>query len=159
MTDPHAPTRMTATIKFPESSRYKSDNPWIVFEGTQPEAIKALIGEAFGIDTEGLTLSDVVINAQTQASAVGAAASGTGGQVIDGSKGGNNGAWGGVKKDGSKPADEAPKEPARDPIFDEIADCKTVEELQKLWGQKQELFVGEVMDAYKAHGKALSAAS
>lgn len=161
MTNPHTPTRISATIKHPESARYKNDNPWIVFEGSEPEAIKALIAETFGLDVEGLTLNEVVVNAQQQASAVATAAQGTGGTVVDsGRSSGGNGAWGGVNKGQKAQEQQAPSEPARDQIFDLIDDCATVDDLQKLWAENQAKFAeDEVMAAYKAKGKALSAAS
>ena len=71
-TDPFTPRRVSTNVKFPESKRYASDNPWITFEGSSPEEVKALIVETFGLTgTETLTLFDVVANAQNIASHVG----------------------------------------------------------------------------------------
>jgi hypothetical protein len=158
VSNPHAPRRVSATIKYPESARYANDNPWLVFEGNV-EAVREQVIEAFGMEeTEGLTLADAVVNAQRQASTTGAVANGLGGTVI--SKGGS--AW--DKAKGGSPAPAKPEKSEAEieveRLTAEVAKVSTTAELQDLWARNQEAFKDAgLMEAYRAKGKSLQAAA
>jgi hypothetical protein len=165
MDNPHSPGKIGVTIKVPESKKYAGDNPWFVFEGTDADSLKAKIAATFGTEHEGLTLSDVVINAQRLVTGLGAVAHGLGGTVLasgqaaapadtpaaPAASGGSvfqQAAAGGAA---AAPAQES------DPILDAIEMAKTVEELKQIWAENQAAFNdSKYMDPWKAKGKALS---
>lgn len=156
-TDPHAQRRVSATIKFPESARYKSDNPWLVFEGAV-STVREQIIEAFGMtDAEELTLFDLVTNAQAQATAVGNAASGLGGKVLAS----GSSAWSEAKGGAAAPAAEAkPEKTRKDELLAEIPTFTDIEKLKRLWAENQSEFEdAELMAAWSAKGKALKEAA
>lgn len=164
--DGYEGSTVSVTIKVPESKKYAGDNPWTVFKSGSPEALKKMIAEAYGLEHEGLLLSDVTINAQRAASGLGAVAHGLGGQVL--SQGPGNASesaseapsestddvWSQVSQEREK----AEEEPKKDPILVAIEQSKTVDELKQLWAENQTKFNdnAEYMAAWKAKGKSLS---
>lgn len=166
--DAYAPgNKIGVTIKVPESKRYAGDNPWFVFEGGSPESLKAKIAETFGLQHEGLTLGETVINAQRHVTGLGAVAHGFGGTILSGSStepeskpadgfpSTTDDVWSKVSME-SKPEPEGEAE--KDPILVALDNCKTVAEVQQIWAENQASFNAnaEYMEAYKARGKALS---
>lgn len=161
MTDPSAPREVGVTLKFPESARYKADNPWITFRGT-PESIRESIVAVMGWtaeDTNDLTLAALVYNAQRDVTAIGSAGNGLGGRVISEGKA-SGPAWEEAKSSPAEPAapEKSAEELAVERLTAEVAKVADVAELQQLWARNQEAFKNEgLMAAYKARGKALSA--
>ena len=157
MSDPNAPRRINVTLKHPESKRYAGDNPWITVEGSV-EAVREQIIQAFGMsDTDGLSLAELVSEAQSQFTAIANAKAGLGGGKIlssgPSSSGGN--AWDNVGK-GEAQADE----PEENPILTAIGNCQTVADLKQLWAENQDAFNDEaLMSMWKARGKAIQGAS
>lgn len=155
-TDPFAGRRVSATIKAPESERYAADNPWLVFEGTV-ESVREQIIAAFGMEeTEGLNLAELVLQAQTQMTAVFNAARGTGGKVVRGG--------GGAHKPLPYPGPPAPnaapekseEELNRERLQAEIAAATDVDALKQLWARNQEAFKDDALMAeWRAKGKSL----
>lgn len=157
--DPAAQRRISATIKFPQSANYKQDNPWLVFESSDPEIIKDLIASSFGIEEkDDLTLADVVLEAQQQATASGNAVHGLSAKSFGGggrAKGASADAFAAARNE--EPA--APAEPERDPLYDSIEESEDIPALQTLWSKNRAAFDSdaELFAAWKAKGKALSA--
>jgi hypothetical protein len=164
VTNPHELGKIGVTIKVPESKKYAGDNPWFVFEGTNADDIKAKIGATFGMDTEGLTLSDVVINAQRLATGLGAVAHGLGGSVLASGRADSSQAAGGAPVGGGDvwsqvngAANGQPAQEVVDPILDAIEKATSVDELKQLWAENQAAFNdAKYMDPWKAKGKSLS---
>lgn len=166
MGNPHSPGKIGVTIKVPESKKYAGDNPWFVFEGTDPERVKANIGATFGIDTEGLDLASVVINAQRLVTGLGAVAHGLGGTVLasgpsdtaapqSAAPAASGSVFQQAQAGGSA---AAPAQSDSDPILEAIEMAKTVDELKQIWAENQAAFAdAKYMDPWKAKGKALSA--
>lgn len=160
--DPLSPRRINVSIKTPESARYKGDNPWFTFEGSSAATVKAMIVDAFDLkDTGELSLSDVVMEAQTIASGLSAAKSGLGGRVIGEGKSSGSAFEQARQGAGSAPANDGPSEEevelAR--LTAAVEAATTVAELQDLWARNQAAFKNDdLMTAYKAKGKLLSAA-
>ena len=161
MSDPHAPRRVSATIKFPESARYKSDNPWLVFEGSV-ESVREQIIEAFnyGEDAKKLTLAELVSNAQQDTTALGNAAAGLGGRAIPQDKEGDR--TSSSKRQSEKSPEAAEEEKAKgveSELLQQIEDCTTRAEVKAVWAKNKAEFAAspDLMAAYKARGKALPA--
>lgn len=162
MTDPHALREVSATIKFPESARYKSDNPWLVFRGSNANDLKELVIDAFGLGEEAKTMAlhEVVAEAQSIASAMGNVADGAGGKVLSSGAGGS--AWDRAKSGDSKPAKEekSPEEQERERLTAEIQAASDIESLKQLWARNQAAFKDEtLMASWKARGKSLQSGS
>lgn len=156
--DPHAQRRMSVTIKFPQSANYKGDNPWIAFESSDPEVLKEQIAATFGIeDTEGLTLADITLEAQTQATASGNAAHGLGAKSFGTGKAKGASADAFAAARGETPA--APAEPERDPLYDLIEGAFDITALQTMWSKNRKVFDEDkdLFAAWKAKGKSLTA--
>lgn len=170
MSDPYAPRRVCVTIKVPESKRYASDNPWLVFEGTVA-SVKADMAEAFGMSgTEELSLHSVTINAQNIATQMGHIASTLGASVVSEApaepQASGQPAWEGepasadvwaqaaANGGGAAPAGEKSD---KDPILTALELATTIADVQQVWAENQDAFNSneEYMNAYKARGKAL----
>jgi hypothetical protein len=152
MTNPHVPNRMSATVKVPESKRYAADNPWLVFEGT-PASVRDQIIEAFGLEQqEGLTVFDVLLNAQLLASSAGAVSQGLGGRVIK-----DQGSESGSIAGNSAPEGSAEEKP-KSSLFERVEEQGSRAELKALWAANKAEFDAdpELMAAWKARGKSLS---
>jgi len=157
MTDPHNPGKIGVTIKVPESKKYAGDNPWFVFEGTDPEAVKAKIGATFGINTKGLSLADVVVEAQRLVTSLGAVAHGLGGRPLPQSAPGTPEAPEGDVWAQAAAAVGGVQAPAEDPILVQIERATSRAELQQIWAENQAAFADDkYMVPYKAKGKSLS---
>lgn len=170
MGNPHAPGKIGVTIKVPESKKYAGDNPWFVFEGTDPETVKRNIAKTFGLDVEGLVLSDVVINAQRLVTGLGAVAHGLGGTVVASGQqstfqtpeiapaaSGAGVDW--SKVAASTGASEALAPKADDPILAAVENATSIAELQQIWAENQAAFnEDKYMLPYKAKGRALQSA-
>lgn len=158
--DPSQSRGISATIKFPESARYKADNPWMVFHGS-PASVREDIIEAFGLgeEAQAMTLPELVQEAQTIVTGMANAASGLGGRVL--SEGSGKGSAWGQAQSGQR-AEKAPEESAEEievkRLLAEVETVTSVADLQQLWARNQEAFRNDgLMAAYKAKGKALSA--
>lgn len=140
---------VTVTIKY--SKGYES--PWIVFRGTPSEVIEDL-GATFGIDTEGLTLSEVVHNATAQAHRMNNLGDRLGAVSVSAGASTGSDPWASVD-------DPEPEKPAADPNavhYAGIEAAQNRQELQTYWAKNQAAFANpELMAAYKARGKALAA--
>lgn len=144
------------TIKVPESKRYASDNPWFTFRGSDLDLIRAQVIKSLGLDAEeqqGLSLFEVVLNAQRKATNVGSAAQQMGGTVLKVEK-----------SSGAESASVAESAPAAEPegphpLFAKIEEQTDVAALQRLWAENKAAFDADaaLMDAYKVKGKALTA--
>lgn len=159
MSEPYSPRRVSATVKVPESAKWAGDNPWVVFEGSDPTTVRDLVAEAFGMtDIEGLTLFDVVCNAEKQAVAAANVINGLGGTVISSGKGGGS-AWSRAKGDSSSQPASEPSEPEVNPLIAEIEKQTSRADLQKLWAENKAAFDADssLMDLYRAKGKSLPA--
>ena len=159
--DPNQNRGMSVTLKFPESARYKADNPWMVFHGS-PASIREDIIASFGMDADGggLTLPELVQEAQTIVTAMANAASGLGGRVLSEGRG-KGSAW--SQAQSGQRAEKAPEksdaELEAERLLGEVEKVTSVADLQQLWARNQEAFKADaLMAAYKARGKALSAA-
>lgn len=142
------------TIKVPESKRYASDNPWITFRASDASTMKAHVVATFGLDAEeavGLTLFDVVLNAQKIATKVGGVSTSMGGTIISTTPAGSS--------DRASVADAPAAEPeGPHPLLAEIEAQTSVPDLQNLWARNKAAFDADeaLMDAYKAKGRSLS---
>lgn len=159
---------ITITIKYGKTY----EDTWAVFRGA-PAEIRANILEYFGMDPEtqvGLSLSSIVVNATNVAHGKGLIATALGATVIEET----------TTDEPAKPAGDpwaaaastpaqtasapsaAPAATSEDPnayILGEIAKQTSVDGLKKLWAGNQSFFKdAAVMAAWKAKGKALSAA-
>lgn len=147
-TDPHADRGVSVTIKTPESKRYAADNPWVVFHGSV-ESVKEDLGKAFDIETEGLSLYSVTVNAQRIASGIGTASNVLGGTVVKEEKADA------TPTPANSPA-PAKSEPEKDKVLEALALAQSVADVQQVWAEYGPEFTDEHMAAYKARGRELS---
>ncbi|WP_405665448.1 hypothetical protein [Streptomyces sp. NBC_00055] len=159
-------SELSVTIKYDKGH----DATWAVFRGTTGE-IRADILDFFGMDPAtqvGLSLSSVVTNATQIAHGKGLIATALGATVVEetaepakptddpwaAAANVQSGPW-----PGSASVAEPKKEDPNAYILGEIEKKTTVQELKKLWAENQSFFSdAAVMAAWKAKGKALSAA-
>jgi hypothetical protein len=160
-------SELSVTIKYDKGH----DATWAVFRGTTME-IRADILDFFGMDPAtqvGLSLSSVVTNATQIAHGKGLIATALGATVVEettepakpptddpwaAASATQSGPWA-----GSASVAEPTKEDPNAYILGEIEKKTTVQELKKLWAENQSFFADPaVMAAWKAKGKALSAA-
>jgi hypothetical protein len=159
-------SELSVTIKYDKGH----DATWAVFRGTTTE-IRADILDFFGMDPAtqvGLSLSSVVTNATQIAHGKGLIATALGATVVEetsepakptddpwaAAANVQSGPW-----PGSASVAEPKKEDPNAYILGEIEKKTTVQELKKLWAENQSFFSdAAVMAAWKAKGKALSAA-
>lgn len=151
MSDPHEKSSLTVTIKFPESSRYAGDNPWLVFSGT-PEAIRANIIFTFGLETETTSLADLVIEAQSLATAAAHASRGAGAKTLSGKSSSTTG----TAAPTSTPAEE--EKPYG--IAEQLEALTNLADHKNLYLDNKDAFKADksLEDAWIAKGKALKAA-
>lgn len=159
--DPAAQRRISATIKFPQSANYKGDNPWLVFESSDATVLKDMVAEAYGIEeTDDRTLADVVLEAQSQATATGNAAHGLGAKSFGPgkAKGASADAFAAARGE-TAAAPAEPAEPERNPLYDLIEDAFDVAALQTMWSKNRAVFDEdkELFAAWKAKGKSFTA--
>ncbi|MEV1109916.1 hypothetical protein AB0I95_14835 [Micromonospora sp. NPDC049751] len=150
---------VTATIKYGKGY----EHTWLVFKG-QPHEVREDVVSAFGLPPEQheeLTLHEIVVNATTVAHGVGNVAGKLGGTVLAQGKQ-DSPPW-----NTSSPAESSgdpwaqaqatPAAPAENPLLALIKNAEDVPSLQRIWAENQAAFSGaEIMDAWKAKGKALS---
>lgn len=144
---------LTVTIKYGKGY----EESWVVFKGASTEDVREQVIAYFGLDGASvaeLTMSDLVVNVTNLAHGKGNAAAMLGATVIKTEK---------TKQVKEEKADDpwADEEEAEgpSPILARIESCQSVDELKKLWAENQSEFAdAAVMDAWKARGKALSAA-
>jgi hypothetical protein len=159
-------SELSVTIKYDKGH----DATWAVFRGTTGE-IRADILDFFGMDPAtqvGLSLSSVVTNATQIAHGKGLIATALGATVVEetsepakptddpwaAAANVQSGPW-----PGSASVAEPKKEDPNAYILGEIEKKTTIQELKKLWAENQSFFSdAAVMAAWKAKGKALSAA-
>jgi hypothetical protein len=159
-------SELSVTIKYDKGH----DATWAVFRGTTTE-IRADILDFFGMDPAtqvGLSLSSVVTNATQIAHGKGLIATALGATVVEetsepakptddpwaAAANVQSGPW-----PGSASVAEPKKEDPNAYILGEIEKKTSVQELKKLWAENQSFFSdAAVMAAWKAKGKALSAA-
>ena len=159
MSDPNRERGLSVTIKFPESARYKADNPWMVFHGS-PATIREDIIDAFNLGDEAkeLALHELVQEAQSIVTGMGNAASGLGGRVLSP---GSGSAWSQAQSGqrAEKAPEKSPEEIEVERLTAAVEAVTTVADLQQLWARNQAPFAANeaLMTAYKAKGKALSA--
>jgi hypothetical protein len=159
-------SELSVTIKYDKGH----DATWAVFRGTTTE-IRADILDFFGMDPAtqvGLSLSSVVTNATQIAHGKGLIATALGATVVEETSEpakptGDPWAAAANVQSGPWPGSASVAEPKKeDPnayILGEIEKKTTVQELKKLWAENQSFFSdAAVMAAWKAKGKALSAA-
>ncbi|MFF4510576.1 hypothetical protein [Streptomyces mirabilis] len=160
-------SELSVTIKYGKSY----DDTWAVFKGTTSE-IRADILDFFGMDPAtqvGLSLSSIVTNATQVAHGKGLIATALGATVIEETaepaKPPTDDPWAAASatQSGPWPGSASVAEPKKeDPnayILGEIEKQTTVDGLKKLWAANQSFFSdAAVMAAWKAKGKALSAA-
>lgn len=146
------------TIKTTESARYKSDNPWLVFEGTSPDEIRAKIIATFGMTDvdDSLSLFDVTMNAQRIATRQSEIQGTLGGTTLK-VESSRNGA---PSPTGSASAAAPAAEPETNPLLAKVEEQTGVAALQRLWAENKAAFDADadLMAAYKAKGKALQSA-
>lgn len=153
---------VTVTIKYGRG--YES--PWAVFHG-QPDEVRADLTAFFGLSAEavaGLTLSDIVVNATTQAHAVATIATGLGGATVIESRpdpstkpvtdtASTADPW----TQASAPQPAQPSKPAENPLLARIARASDVPSLQRIWADDPTAFTDPaVMQAWKARGRVLT---
>ncbi len=149
---------MTVTIKY--GAGY--DEPWAVFHG-RPDEIEEDLTTYFGIPSDavqGLTLSEIVVNASALAHGLSAVASGLGATVLASQPQASTSpptaaaapdAW------EQASASPAPEQPAADPILTSIQNAQDIQSLQRVWAENRAAFTEPaVMEAWKARGRALS---
>ncbi|WP_367135761.1 hypothetical protein [Saccharothrix sp. HUAS TT1] len=161
---------LSVTIKYDKGH----DATWAVFTGT-PESIRQDIASYFGVASAtlaDLSLHEIVVNmtqiahgVTTAATLLGATVIPTQGQtpVSAPPKPGQD-VWADAGNTASTPPWQdlpaAPAAPERNPLLDQIAAAPTIPDLQRLWAENQAAFAdGALMDAYKARGRALKAAT
>lgn len=146
---------LTVTIKYGKGY----EESWVVFKGASTEAVREQVIAYFGLDSASvaeLTMSDLVVNVTNLAHGKGNAAAVLGATVIKTEK----------TKPAEKKADDDPwaddeggEAEGPKPILAQVEACQSVAELKKLWAENQSEFAdADVMAAWKARGKALSAA-
>jgi hypothetical protein len=151
---------MTVTIKY--GTGY--DEPWAVFHG-RPDEIQEDLTAYFGIPSDavqGLTLSEIVVNATAMAHGLSAVVSGLGATVVASQPQASTSpptaaaapdAW---EQASTSPA---PEQPAADPILASIQNAQDIQSLQRVWAENRDAFTEPaVMEAWKARGRALSRA-
>ncbi|MFI5840527.1 hypothetical protein ACIA8K_12545 [Catenuloplanes sp. NPDC051500] len=140
------------------------EDTWATFEGTVDE-VRQEVSSYFDMDpneTAGLSVSALVLNATNLAHAKGNLGATLGAQAIPASTPATrpSGPRGAAAWDA---ADSAPADKGPSPVehmTKRIAEIGDVDALKRLWAENQELFAAEstMMDAWKARGRALSAA-
>jgi transcription elongation factor len=152
------------TIKTPESKRYAADNPWFVFEGTDPDTIREKILATFGIEADAsLSLFDVTMNAQRIASRQGEIQNSLGGTTLNVEKTGSAQPTGSTESASATGADtpawedKPAEEPTVNPLFAKVESQTGVAALQRLWAENKAAFDADadLFAAYKSKGKAL----
>ncbi|MEU0343316.1 hypothetical protein ABZ092_31275 [Streptomyces bobili] len=162
-------SELSVTIKYDKGH----DATWAVFRGT-PGEIRADVMEFFGMDPAtqvGLSLSSIVTNATQIAHGKGLIATSLGATVVEETTHEapakpSEDPWAAASAQQASspwPGSVSVAEPkAEEPnawILGEIEKKATVQELKKLWAENQSFFSdAAVMAAWKAKGKALSAA-
>ncbi|MGW3323865.1 hypothetical protein [Streptomyces virginiae] len=158
---------MKVTIKYGKGY----DDSWVVFEGATQQ-IRADVLDYFGMDPEsqrGLSLSSIVVNATNLAHGKGLIATQLGATVVEETSTEptkpTSDPWAAAAGASSasranRASDAGPqKEDPNAYILGEIAKQTKVEGLKQLWAANQSFFDdAAVMAAWKAKGKALSAA-
>ncbi|USH45869.1 hypothetical protein SEA_VIEENROSE_34 [Streptomyces phage VieEnRose] len=164
----------TVTIKYGKGY----EETWAVFKGS-PDEVRQDIVDYFGFDRDsvaGLTLNQLVINATQVAHGGGNAAASLGAVSLPKAAAASTPAaapaqsapaastddpWAAAGQPASSPAPAAPAaQPEANPIFELIENCKSVDELKKLWATNQAAFADEsVMTAWKAKGRSLKSAA
>lgn len=147
------------------------EETWVSFAGLPDEIREDIIGY-FGLDRDsvtGLTLSELVVSATNLAHAKGNVAATLGGTVIAPAQPAAKSApasdvWDSINAAGqarAKAESAAPAEPEKDPLLTVIEQAGSVDELKRIWAENQATFAEkpEILDAWKARGKALKAAS
>ncbi|MFY1688194.1 hypothetical protein [Plantactinospora sp. WMMB782] len=145
------------TIKFGKDY----DAPWVTFRGVTEE-IRAALLATFGMeDNPELSLAALVVNATKEAHAMYGVSSGLGGRVVGQSGNRRGGGFQRASQTDTETKGEAkPEEPAENPLLAQIEAATDEKGLKRLWAQNQEAFKDpEVMNAWKAKGKALIAAA
>lgn len=153
---------ISITLKYPKP-KYQ-DAPWIVFHGTPAEVREDIIA-AFAWDGETVTdlnLHEVTLKAQEAIQGAGNVANTLGGKVLSDGGGQPQGVWSQAGSGASAQAEGAEEQPPADPtawLKVEIEKSTGIAALQRLWADNKAAFSEhpELMDAYKAKGKALSA--
>ncbi|MFG2923866.1 hypothetical protein ACGFYA_20450 [Streptomyces sp. NPDC048305] len=160
-------SELSVTIKYDKGH----DATWAVFRGTTGE-IRADVMEFFGMDPAtqaGLSLSSIVTNATQIAHGKGLIATSLGATVVEETSEParpTDDPWAAASAQqssspwpGSVSVAEPKKEDPNAWILGEIESQATVDGLKKLWAGNQSFFSdASVMAAWKAKGKALSAA-
>jgi hypothetical protein len=159
-------SELSVTIKYDKGH----DATWAVFRGTTGE-IRADILDFFGMDPAtqvGLSLSSVVTNATQIAHGKGLIATALGATIVEETTEPakpTDDPWAAAsaaQSSGPWPGSASVTETKEDPnayILGEIEKQTTVDGLKKLWAGNQSFFSdAAVMAAWKAKGKALSAA-
>jgi hypothetical protein len=174
MSDPHEPGGISVTIKGDEpGGKYndaKKPGTWIVFHGS-PAKIREQIIEVFEIENGAdRPLYDLINEATDLFKASATVSQNLGGRVLSqgngeqqqqpASSGGSGDVW---AQAAAAKGEQAPQQEAKedkDPLLGVIESCKTVAEVQQVWAENQAAFNDnpDYMAAYKAKGKALSAA-
>ena len=148
---------LTATIKFPESARYKSDNPWIVFHGTVDQISEDIVA-AFGLEGEDTpTLFDLVVQAQSIATAGKVAAAALGAKTVGATA--DNPPSGSVWDQAAQPAAEPqPELTEAEKLLALIGEQPNVAELRTLYARNEAAIKGDptLLEAWKTKGRELS---
>jgi hypothetical protein len=151
--------RVSVTMK--HNGKY--EDPWIVFHGSV-EKVKDDMIRAFGLGEGDVpfadrSLSDVLYEANKQSVAEYNAATALNGTVIKTKRGKGHALPDPGKTDEATVTDPKADEPEVNPLLAKIEAVPDVGALQKLWAENQAAFTEpDIMAAYKARGKALSAA-
>lgn len=176
MSDPHEPGGISVTIKGDEpGGKYndaKKPGTWIVFHGS-PAKIREQLCEVFEIENGAdRPLYDLINEATDLFKASATVSQNLGGRVLSQGNGGgeqqaSSGEGGDVwaqaaaaKQGQSQQQEQQSQESDVDPILAALENCKSVAEVQQVWAENQSAFNSnpDYMAAYKAKGKALSAA-
>lgn len=153
--DPNATGGVSATLKLPESERYKQNGPWLVFHGSV-ERVREDIISALGLEVDAdVPLADVVIEGQVQFEAHASVVRGTGGGRTVG-----GGSSSSQRSKSAETGTETPAEPEGDPLLAEIEAADSTKALQIVFADNKAKFTpgSEYLAALEARSKALKAA-
>lgn len=155
---------ITVTMKYGKGF----EDPWGVFRGTV-EAVRENIIAYFGFDgakLAGNTLNEIVVMATAHAHGMRTAGASLGATTIP-RQSTSTETTGTATVETEQPAasnvwgddTEADSADAVNPLFAQVEAIASIDDLKRLWAENQAAFAeGELLEAYKAKGKALKAA-
>lgn len=161
----------TVTIKYGKGY----EESWAVFKGSPVEVREDII-DYFGLPRESVagamtlhqlvtTVTQIAHGTNTAAASLGAVSiaapstTTTAAPAQSAPAASNEDPWDLAARQADKMDSARGGSPTENPMLQRIADCKTTDDLRKLWATNQAAFSDSgVMDAWKARGRALKAA-